>query len=206
MAVRSRTACAFLEAIDAVIGVWGAEQVGVRLSPATTMPGETPLDSEVMGTYGAYVDALSARGLLYIHDIEGVTQQTRDVPDGVDFSALRKRFSGAYIANNQYTLELAEEVLAKEMQICSAWGVHSLPIPTLSSGCVPVLLWPKHPSSTGMGVAQSATRTGHRCSPRQGRAEVHRRSADRAPCDPPDWPEGHRFWQHRLFSFLSRLS
>jgi N-ethylmaleimide reductase len=67
-----------------------------------------------METYGAYVDALSARGLLYIHDIEGVTQQTRDVPDGVDFSSLRKRFSGAYIANNQYTLELAEEVLAKE--------------------------------------------------------------------------------------------
>jgi N-ethylmaleimide reductase len=102
-----------LEAIDAVVSVWGAERVGVRLSPATTMPGETPLDSAVMETYGAYVDALSARGLLYIHDIEGVTQQTRDVPEGVDFSALRKRFSGAYIANNQYTLDLAEKVLAR---------------------------------------------------------------------------------------------
>lgn len=101
-----------LEVIDAVVGVWGAERVGVRLSPATTMPGETPLDSTVMDTYGAYVDALSARGLLYIHDIEGVTQQTRDAP-GVDFPALRKRFAGAYIANNQYTLDLAEEVLAR---------------------------------------------------------------------------------------------
>ena len=59
------------------------------------------------------MDALSARELLYIHDIEGVTQQTRDVPDDVDFPALRKRFSGAYIANNQYTLDLAEKVLAK---------------------------------------------------------------------------------------------
>ncbi len=101
-----------LEAIDAVLSVWGPERVGVRLSPATTMPGETPLDSTVMETYGNYVDALSARGLLYIHDIEGVTQQTRDAPD-VNFPALRKRFRGAYIANNQYTLDLAEEVLAK---------------------------------------------------------------------------------------------
>ena len=50
--------------------------------PATTMPGNAPLDSEVMGTYGKYVDALSALGLLYIHDIEGVTQLTRETPEG----------------------------------------------------------------------------------------------------------------------------
>lgn len=34
------------------------------------------------------------------------------MPDGIDFQKLRKRFSGAYIANNQYTLDLAEETLA----------------------------------------------------------------------------------------------
>lgn len=99
-----------LEVVDAVVGVWGAGRVGIRLSPATTMPGETPLDSTVMETFGTYIDALSQRGLLYVHDIEGVTQQTRDA-DGVNFAALRKRFKGAYIANNQYTLKLAEEVL-----------------------------------------------------------------------------------------------
>ena len=101
-----------LAAIDAVLDVWAPGRVGVRISPATTMPGETPLDSHVMQTYGAYVDALSRRGLLYIHDIEGVTQQTRDVPDEVSFAELRSRFNGAYIANNQYTLELAAKALA----------------------------------------------------------------------------------------------
>jgi N-ethylmaleimide reductase len=100
-----------LEVVKAVISVWGAKRVGIRISPATTMPGNAPLDSEVMGTYGKYVDALSALGLLYIHDIEGVTQLTRETPEGVDFLALRKRFSGAYIANNQYTLKLAEQML-----------------------------------------------------------------------------------------------
>jgi N-ethylmaleimide reductase len=101
-----------LEVVEAVTGVWGGGgRVGIRISPATTMPGETPIDSDVMATYGAYVDALSAAGLLYLHDIEGVTQLSRD-PSGVDFLALRKRFKGAYIANNQYTLKLAEETLA----------------------------------------------------------------------------------------------
>ena len=94
-----------------MVDVWGAGRVGIRLSPATTQPGETPLDSTVMDTYGAYVDALSEIGLLYVHDIEGVTQQTRDA-DEVDFHALRKRFGGAYIANNIYDLDLAEETLA----------------------------------------------------------------------------------------------
>jgi N-ethylmaleimide reductase len=102
-----------LAVVRAVVDVWGAKRVGIRISPATTQPGGAALDSNVMATYGAYVDELSKLGLLYIHDIEGVTQLTRDVPEGVDFPALRKRFSGAYIANNRYTRELAEEVLAK---------------------------------------------------------------------------------------------
>jgi N-ethylmaleimide reductase len=103
-----------LEVVRAVTEVWGGgNRVGIRISPATTMPANAPLDSDVMATYGRYVDELSAIGLLYIHDIEGVTQLTRDVPEGVDFPALRRRFSGAYIANNRYTLKLAEKVLAK---------------------------------------------------------------------------------------------
>ena len=103
-----------LEVVRAVTEVWGGGQrVGIRLSPATTQPGETPLDGDPKGTYGAYVDALNACSLLYIHFIEGVTQQTRDVPDNVDFADLRRRFAGAYVSNNQLTLELAERELAE---------------------------------------------------------------------------------------------
>ena len=102
-----------LDVVKAVLDIWGGgNRVGIRISPATTMPGETPLDSDSHATYGAYVDALSQLGLLYIHTIEGVTQQTRDVPESVDFGDLRRRFGGAYIANNQMTLELAETLLA----------------------------------------------------------------------------------------------
>ena len=101
-----------LEVVHAVIDAWGGPgRVGIRLSPATTQPGETPLDSDPHGTYGAYVEALSRLKLLYIHTIEGVTQQTRDVPESVDFVDLRRRFGGAYVANNQLTLDLCEAEL-----------------------------------------------------------------------------------------------
>lgn len=101
-----------LDVVRAVVDVWGAGRVGIRISPVTTAPGNTPLDSDTMATFGAYVDALSAFGLLYVHDIEGVTQLSRDAADGISFAALRRRFNGAYIANNQYTLALAETTLA----------------------------------------------------------------------------------------------
>lgn len=102
-----------LEVVAAVTEVWGGgSRVGIRISPGTTMPGETPLDSDPMETYGAYIDALSRFGLAYIHDIEGVTQMSRDA-NGIDYPALRKRFSGAYIANNNYTLDLANETIGK---------------------------------------------------------------------------------------------
>jgi N-ethylmaleimide reductase len=102
-----------LAVIEAVIGVWGAKRVGIRISPVTTTPGETPLDSTTMETFGAYVDALSKLGLLYIHEIEGVTQQSRETSGPIDLRALRERFAGSYIANNQYTLALAENTLAE---------------------------------------------------------------------------------------------
>lgn len=101
-----------LDVVKAVVGVWGADRVGIRISPVTTVPGNTPLDSNTMATFGAYVDALSQLGLLYVHDIEGVTQLSREASDGTDFEQLRRRFKGAYIANNQYTLAMAEAALA----------------------------------------------------------------------------------------------
>ena len=101
-----------LEAVRAVLDAWdGGSRVGIRLSPATTQPGQTPLDSDPQATYGAYVDALSKLGLLYVHVIEGITQQSRG-GEGVDFHDLRDRFRGAFIDNNRLTLELAETRLA----------------------------------------------------------------------------------------------
>ena len=100
-----------LEVVQAVTEVWGARRVGIRISPGTNQPGGAPLDGDAMGTYGTYIDALARFGLMYIHDIEGVTQMSRDA-NGIDYPALRRRFGGPYIANNGYSAKLAEQTLA----------------------------------------------------------------------------------------------
>jgi N-ethylmaleimide reductase len=40
-----------LEVVEAVAGVWGADRVGLRLSPLSTAVGDTPLDSTPMETH-----------------------------------------------------------------------------------------------------------------------------------------------------------
>jgi N-ethylmaleimide reductase len=122
-----------LDVVRAVTEVWDPARVGIRISPATTMPGETPLDSHPQETYGTYVDALSALGLLYLHVIEGVTQQTRNLPPNLDLHDLRKRFKGSYMANNQLTLDLAEKQLAEGQADLFSFGRPFLANPDLVS-------------------------------------------------------------------------
>ena len=86
-----------LEVVTAVAKVWGSDRVGIRLSPITPQVGDTPLDSDPMGTYGALIDKLRPLDLAYLHMIEGATQGSRDEPPGYDGQALRARFGGLYI-------------------------------------------------------------------------------------------------------------
>jgi N-ethylmaleimide reductase len=100
-----------LAVVEAVVGVWGSGRVGIRLSPATTQPGGADVDSTVMDTYGTYLDRLSEVGLAYTHYIEGVTYTTHESPDEIDFAELRRRSPGAYIGNNELSVEAAERIL-----------------------------------------------------------------------------------------------
>ena len=97
-----------LEVTDAVLGVWDKARVGIRLSPVS--PANDALDSDPASVFFPLVEALSQRGLAYIHVIEGATGGARDIAP-FDFVGLRKAFGGAYIANNAYTRELAIETL-----------------------------------------------------------------------------------------------
>jgi N-ethylmaleimide reductase len=101
-----------LAVIEAVCEVWGPGRVGVRISPATTMPGKAPIDSEPMATYGTYLDRMRELGLAYTHVVEGTTRETREWPAEIDAAELRRRSAGAYIANNELDADAAEELLA----------------------------------------------------------------------------------------------
>jgi len=108
-----------LEVVDAVLEEWEAARVGVRISPVS--PVHDMSDSDPQAVFFYFVEKLAAKKLGFIHVIEGATQGPRDVAP-FDYLALRKSFPGAYIANNAYTLELAEETLAAGRADLIAFG------------------------------------------------------------------------------------
>jgi len=58
----------FLEVVTAVVGVWGGDRVGVRISPSNTYGGIEHTDR--WDTYSYLVEKLNAFGLAYIHLVE----------------------------------------------------------------------------------------------------------------------------------------
>jgi N-ethylmaleimide reductase len=93
-----------LEVVDAILKVFPKTRLGIRLSPVS--PANDTVTSDPSEVFGLFVSELSKRGIAFIHVVEGATGGPRDnVP--FDWVALRKAFSGAYIANNGYTRDLA---------------------------------------------------------------------------------------------------
>ncbi|MDR7270800.1 N-ethylmaleimide reductase [Pelomonas saccharophila] len=110
-----------LEVVAAVAGVWGADRVGVRLSPLSTAIGDTPLDSTPMQTHGYLVAKLSAMGVAYLHVMEGQMHGGNGA-DAFDIRALRAAFAGAYIANNGYERQTALDATAQGRADLVAFG------------------------------------------------------------------------------------
>ena len=108
-----------LEVSKVVAAEAGAERTGIRISPVT--PANDISDSNPQPLFDYIVDHLNALKLVYIHVIEGATGGARDIAP-FDYGSLRKRFKGAYIANNGYDFELATKVLAANEADLIAFG------------------------------------------------------------------------------------
>jgi N-ethylmaleimide reductase len=108
-----------LEVSKAVAAEAGANRTGIRISPVT--PANDISDSNPQPLFDHIVDQLNALKLVYIHVVEGATGGPRDIAP-FDYDSLRKRFSGAYIANNGYDFKLATEVLEKNKADLIAFG------------------------------------------------------------------------------------
>lgn len=119
-----------IEAISAVAAVWGADRVGVRLSPLTRAVGDTPLDSDPQATYGYLAKRLGERGLAYLHCVEGQTRGP-NAAAAFDFKALHAAFGGKYIANNGYDRQLAIHAVASRHADMIAFGQHFIGNPDL---------------------------------------------------------------------------
>lgn len=121
--------CRFaLEIVDAVCAEIGAGRVGIRLSPVT--PFNDLADSQPQVVFGHLISELSRRGIAFIDMVEGATGGPRDVP-GFDFAWARDHFSGAYIANNGYTRDMAIEAVESGRADAIAFGRAFLANPDL---------------------------------------------------------------------------
>lgn len=108
-----------LAVVDAVVAEIGAGRVGIRLSPVT--PSNDIADSDPQAVFGHLVRELDARGIAFIHFVEGATGGSRDVP-GFDFARARRAFRGAYIANNGYDRDMAIDAVASGRADAVAFG------------------------------------------------------------------------------------
>jgi 2,4-dienoyl-CoA reductase-like NADH-dependent reductase (Old Yellow Enzyme family) len=111
-----------LEVTDAVVGVWGADRVGMHLAPRGDA--HDMGDSNPQATFGYAARELGKRKIAFICARESLGEK-RIGPQ------LKKAFGGSYIANEKFTLETANQVLAGGEADAVAFGVPFLANPDL---------------------------------------------------------------------------
>ncbi|MCP3143511.1 alkene reductase [Pyxidicoccus xibeiensis] len=118
-----------LEATEAVIGVLGADRVGVRLSP--TNPFNSMSDSDPAATFGYAAGALDKLGLAYLHVMEPAPGL--DMPPGTTrvLPLLRERFRGPLMVNGGFTPESANAIITAGMADLVSFGAPFLANPDL---------------------------------------------------------------------------
>lgn len=119
-----------LEVTEAVMGVWGRERVGYRISPYFS--GYSMSDSNPVATYTYLAAELGRLRLGYLHIFEGLSGSTAPPAGGARTTPLlRKQFKGTYIVNGGYDVATASAVLDRGEADLVAFGVLFLANPDL---------------------------------------------------------------------------
>ncbi len=111
-----------LEVIDIVIGVWGSERVGVRLSPwGRGYSGET----DIVPLYTCVMTKLAQRNLAYVHLIEPHQREgAAPIPEGArsPLVTFRPFYPGVIVTAGGYTRETAIKVVESGLADAVAFG------------------------------------------------------------------------------------
>ena len=115
-----------LEVIEAVISVWGADRVGLRISPLNSY--NSMIDSDPVGLTTWLATKLNDYSLAYLHMMRAdfFQAQTGDV-----MTAARQAFKGVIIGNMGYTAGEAEDAIADGKLDAVAFGTSFLANPDL---------------------------------------------------------------------------
>ena len=100
-----------LEVTAAVVAVWGAERVGIRLSPSGTFNDMTDSDPETFFVY--LLGQLNRFGLAYLHVVDALEGDIRHGANVINLEVLRKAYNGTLIVCGGYDQVRAEDVIAQ---------------------------------------------------------------------------------------------
>lgn len=117
-----------IEVVAAVSKVWGAEQVGVRISPIN--PFNDMRDSYPQALFNHVAESLNLFKLAYLHVMEVGIGATEALPV-FDFAELRRFYHGNYLANGGYDKSRANAAIAANRVDCVAFGVPFIANPDL---------------------------------------------------------------------------
>jgi N-ethylmaleimide reductase len=115
-----------LEVLDAVISVWGADRVGLRISPLNSY--NSMIDSDPVGVTTYIAQQCSTRGIAYLHVMRADFFQAQQ---GDVVTPARQHFKGTLISNMGYTADEAEQAIAEGKLDAVAFGTSFLANPDL---------------------------------------------------------------------------
>jgi N-ethylmaleimide reductase len=115
-----------LEVVDAVSAVWGADRVGVRISPLNSY--NSMIDSDPVALSSYVATKLSEANIAYLHVMRGDFFQ---VQQGDVMTPIRAAFKGVIVGNMGYTADEAEAAITVGKLDAVAFGVPFLANPDL---------------------------------------------------------------------------
>jgi N-ethylmaleimide reductase len=118
-----------LDVTDAVIEVWGPGRVGYRMSPNDASYAMS--DSDPVATFSCMAEALSERGIAYLHVLEPIGRGALPAHATKVTPFLRRKFRGSLIVNGGYDAQSAEAVLTSGEADFVSFGVLYLANPDL---------------------------------------------------------------------------
>ena len=119
-----------LEVAQAVIGVWGGDRVGYRISPHFTRYSMS--DANPRETYSYLTKELNRAGLGYLHMIESLGGREAPVPSEEQLGpTLRRIFRRTFMLNGGYDLRSGNDAIARGEADLIAFGIPFLANPDL---------------------------------------------------------------------------
>ena len=118
-----------LEVTEAVIGVWGADRVGYRISPKAAY--NSMSDSNPLGTFSYLAERLNKLGIVYLHVVDPVGDGEKRMS-----LLLRRKFDRSLIVNGGFDLDSADAAI-RDGTSRSRRFRHAIPRQSRSAEAVP---------------------------------------------------------------------